>query len=106
MLMYQQSRWHECYAYSFRALTITDRALVYTGDPAVWGYWAHDLAAVAAWNLGLKDVAKEQAKLALDHAPNDERLRANLAFMENSDVCSANTSTITDLGRHPEEVLP
>ena len=106
MLMYQQSRWHECYAYSFRALTITDRALVYTGDPAVWGYWAHDLAAVAAWNLGLKDVAREQAKLALDHAPDDDRLKANLAFMENSDVRSADTGTITDPGRHAEEVLP
>jgi hypothetical protein len=64
------------------------------------------LAAVAAWNLGLKDVAREQAKLALDHAPNDERLKANLAFMENSDVRSADTGTIADPGRHAEEVLP
>ena len=105
MLMYRQGRWHECYAYSRRALTITDRTLVYTCDPAVWGYWAHDLAAVAAWNLGLKDVAREQAKLAFDHAPDDGRLKANLAFMENSDVCSADTGTIADPGRHVEEVL-
>jgi len=105
MLMYRQGRWHECYAYSRRALTITDRTLVYTCDPAVWGYWAHDLAAVAAWNLGLKDVAREQAKLAFDHAPDDERLKANLVFMESDDVCSTNTGASADPGRHAEEVL-
>jgi hypothetical protein len=64
-----------------RALEIKDRHMVYTCDPAVWGYWAHDLASIAAWNMGLKDIAMEQAKLALEHAPEDVRLQANLAFI-------------------------
>jgi len=81
MMLYRQHRWPECFAMSMRALQIKDKQLVYTCDPAVWGYWAHDLASIAAWNMGLKDIAMEQAKLALEHAPEDARLQANLAFM-------------------------
>ena len=81
MLKYQQAAWAECFSASMRALSIKDRALVYTCDPAVWGYWAHDLAAVAAWRMGMKEVALEQAQLALSFAPNDLRLRANVDFM-------------------------
>ena len=106
MLMYRQNRWHECYVYAHRTLLITVRSLVYTGDPAVWGYCAHDLLAIAAWNMGLKDEAREQVKLALAHAPDDERLKANLAFMENHNVCSTDSGASADPGRHAEAVLP
>lgn len=82
MLMYRQCRWAECYAYSMNALAITERDLVYTCDPAVWGHWAHDLASVAAWNLGLKNIAKEQAILALEKSPDDPRLKSNLEAIE------------------------
>jgi len=81
MLMYRQSRWEECFAASMRALKIKDRQLVYTCDPAVWGHWAHDLASIAAHHLGLKDIAIEQAKLAVDLAPDDLRLRRNLRYL-------------------------
>ena len=86
MLTYRQARWAECFAYSMRALDIKHRDLVYTCDPAVWGYWAHDLASVSAWNLGLKSVALEQAKLALEASPEDGRLKANLEAIEKSVV--------------------
>lgn len=82
MMLYRQNRWAECFAMSMRALDIKNRELVYTCDPAVWGYWAHDLAAIAAWNLGMKDIARQQARLALNHAPDDGRLKANLTMME------------------------
>ena len=81
MLYYRQRRWPDCYAASMRALEIKDRQLVYTCDPAVWGHWAHDLAAVAAWNMGMKGVAEEQARLALELSPEDPRLQENLRFM-------------------------
>lgn len=84
MLMYRQSRWEECFAYSMRALKICHRELVYTCDPTVWGHWPHDLAAISAWNMGLKDTAIEQARLAVRASPNDQRLINNLNFMEKS----------------------
>jgi len=81
MLMYRQQRWEECFAYSMRALRITDRAMVYTCDPAVWGHQAHDLASISAWHLGLRDIAIQQAQLAVELSPDDLRLRANLRFV-------------------------
>ena len=78
LLCYRQHRWEECFAYAMRTLRITDRAAVYTCDPAVWGYQAHDLAAISAWNLGLKDLAVKQGQIACDMEPQDTRLEANL----------------------------
>ena len=78
LLCYRQCRWEECFAYAMRALRITNREAVYTCDPAVWGYQAHDLAAISAWHLGLKDIAICQGQIAVDMEPNDDRLRANL----------------------------
>jgi tetratricopeptide (TPR) repeat protein len=78
LLMYRQNRWAECFAFSMRALQITSREMVYTCDPTVWEHWPHDLAAISAWHLGMKDIAVEQAELAVEKSPNDLRLKANL----------------------------
>jgi glycosyltransferase involved in cell wall biosynthesis len=82
MLMYRQSRWEECFAYATRALNIKDKSLVYTCDPSVWGHWPSDLASIATWHLGLKDLSIQYAKNCVDLSPDDARLRANLAFLE------------------------
>lgn len=84
LLMYRQSRWEECFAYAMRALRIVNRDLVYTCDPAVWGHQPHDLASIAAWHLGLREISRNQARLALEKTPNDPRLLANLELIENS----------------------
>lgn len=81
LLLYRQSRWEETFAFAMRALKITNRAAVYTCDPAVWGHWAHDLASIAAWQLGLKDIALEQAELAAQATPDDLRLQSNLEYI-------------------------
>jgi glycosyltransferase involved in cell wall biosynthesis len=77
---YRTSRWTESYGAAITCLSITERELVYTVDPEVWGSQPHDLASVAAWNLGLYDAAHEQAKKAVALSPYDLRLRANLEF--------------------------
>lgn len=77
---YRWHMWEECYASAKRALAITDKQLVYTCDPEVWGPKPHDLAALAAYHIGLKDEALQQGKAALELAPNDERLKANLDY--------------------------
>lgn len=80
-LTYQRHMWAECYGAATSALAITDRELVYTVDPEVWGAQPHDYASVAAWYLGLTNQAIEQAKLALGFNPDDERVKANLELM-------------------------
>lgn len=77
---YRMSRWAESFGAAMTCLTITNRERVYTVDPAVWGAAPHDLASIAAWNLGIYDVAHEQATRALELSPTDERLRENLRF--------------------------
>jgi tetratricopeptide (TPR) repeat protein len=79
-LYYNQGRWQDCYGAAMRALSIKDKELVYTVDPSAWGWQPHDFAAIAAWHLGLKSIAAEQGQLALDLAPEDGRLKANLTW--------------------------
>jgi tetratricopeptide (TPR) repeat protein len=84
-LAYERHMWAECYGAALSALAIKNRELVYTVDPEVWGSKPHDYASIAAWNLGMMDAAIEQCELAIQHAPNDERLQENLRLMTNKD---------------------
>jgi glycosyltransferase involved in cell wall biosynthesis len=81
MLMYRQHRWEECFAAAIRALKITDREMVYTVDPEVWGHQPHDLLSISAWHLGFKDLAIKHAKICVELTPSDPRLQSNLDFL-------------------------
>lgn len=81
MCCYRMKRWSESLGAAMTCLDIKNRENLYTVDPAVWGYQPHDLASIAAWNLGLWDLARSQAQLALEYDPKDERLIKNLEFM-------------------------
>ena len=83
-LAYQRHQWAECYGAAMSALAITDREFVYTVDPEVWGALPHDYASIAAWNLGLKEVAIIQAENALLKDPENDRLLSNLEMMKNA----------------------
>jgi glycosyltransferase involved in cell wall biosynthesis len=86
LLMYQQQKWEECFAYAMRTLRITDREMVYTCDPVAWGDLPHDLASISAYHLGIKDIAVQQALLAVEKAPDDLRLKQNLQYLLNESV--------------------
>ncbi|MFA7504271.1 MAG: hypothetical protein WCZ28_06195 [Burkholderiaceae bacterium] len=79
---YERALWPECFAAARTALALTDRPLVYTSEPEAWGARPHDLLALAAHHLGLREEALEHGRKALELAPGDERLRANLTFYE------------------------
>lgn len=80
LLMYNQHRWEECFAFSTRGLKIKDKALVHTADASVWGYGLHDLAAISAHRLNLHEIAFEQGKIAIEKEPNDLRLQSNMEY--------------------------
>ena len=81
-ICYLTSRWSECFGAAMTALYIVKREKLYTVDPAVWGYQPHDWASIAAWNLGMKDVALEHARKCVELEPNDMRLRRNVELIE------------------------
>jgi len=74
--------WAACLMAAEKGLTIKDKQLVYTCDPRVWEEPLHDLASVAAWNLGFKDEALAYCETAAKMAPSDARIAANLKMMQ------------------------
>lgn len=80
-LCYLTQRWEECLGAALTCLKIEHREKVYTMDPAVWGATPHDWASIAAWNMGLKELAREHAKKAVDLNPTDSRLHRNLELV-------------------------
>jgi tetratricopeptide (TPR) repeat protein len=77
---YDRKDWSNCYSAAKSALDIKHKELVYTCDPAVWGAKPYDLAAIAAWNLGMTDEAKMHGSVAVEYEPNNERLVSNLRY--------------------------
>lgn len=88
MACYRRGLWSECYGAAMSALVIKDRQLVYTCDPEVWGAKPHDLAALGAWHLGLKDVALEQGRIAVSLS-DEPRLQKNLDWYEGKEELAA-----------------
>jgi hypothetical protein len=79
-LYYEQHKWAESYGAAMRALSIKNKELVYTTEAASWGSLPHDHAAIAAYRLGLTEVAIEQGRLACELDPDDKRLQENLLW--------------------------
>ena len=77
---YLTSRWTECLGAALTCLSITQRELLYTVDPEVWGYQPHDWVSIAAWNLEFYQLSYEHAKKAVELEPDNLRLRQNLEF--------------------------
>ena len=74
------SQWRLCYDSALAALSVEEKALVYTMDPEAWGAKPHDLLALAAYNLGKTDKALEHGQIACEMAPQDVRMARNLTF--------------------------
>lgn len=76
---YEKEKWIECYSSAVRALSITEKPLEYICDAESWGAKPHDLAAISAYNLGLRDCMVHGYN-ALTINPDDERLQRNMGF--------------------------
>jgi tetratricopeptide (TPR) repeat protein len=81
---FKHSLWAECYSAASYALSIKEKQLVYTADPKCWTSFPHDLASIAAWNLGLKAKALTHVNNALELDPKNERLKANKELMKDT----------------------
>lgn len=79
---YHKQDWTNCYKNAKAALAITKHPMDYTCTPEAWGYLPHDLASIAAWNLRMYSDSLEQAKLASERNPKDNRLKNNLKLVQ------------------------
>jgi len=78
---YEERDWQQSYKYATTAISISEHPMDYTCTAEAWGELPHDLASIAAWHLGLRDVAIEQVKIAISRNPCDKRLQSNLQLM-------------------------
>ena len=77
---HDEGEWVECFHTARRALQIVERPLTYLTEGWAWGSRGHDLAAVAAFKIGLYQEAEFHGLEALKLDPYDARLRDNIKF--------------------------
>jgi glycosyltransferase involved in cell wall biosynthesis len=77
---YKKRMWQDLYAAASMCLSITEKVPAHTMNPASWGFTPHDLMALAAYNLGLKNIALKHGEIAVEMEPNDQRLIDNLKY--------------------------
>jgi tetratricopeptide (TPR) repeat protein len=65
-----------------KAFAITDKALVYTMDPSVWGARPHDLMALACFYSGRYDDAVRHGSIACELEPDNARYKSNFSFYQ------------------------
>jgi len=70
------------YVMTQRALQITEKSGSYLLEPDAWGYSLYDLAAIAAYRLGMYEKSYEYAKIACEMEPDNERLKRNLELIK------------------------
>ena len=78
---------------ALRALEISERPCSYITEGVCWGALPHDLAALAAWKLGLYDLAVREGEAALALSPEDGRLAENLRFYRLGPACGADRTS-------------
>jgi hypothetical protein len=72
--------WDRCRYYALEALKITDKPLDYMCEEFAWGSAALDYAAISSYWTGDSITARMFGRMAAEMEPNNERLKANLAF--------------------------
>jgi len=77
---YALKDWQSCYWAAMKTLEIPTVSTTYVSEPASWGWEPYDLAALAAFNLGLYNQAVKYGTDAVNKAPNDARLKKNLDY--------------------------
>lgn len=77
---YETSDWELCKTKSEEALSIAEKPLDYLCEDFAWGWIPYDLAALACYNLRLKEEAQAYGEEALKLNPTDERLLNNMKY--------------------------
>jgi tetratricopeptide (TPR) repeat protein len=72
--------WEESFGSAMMAIKIKEPQLTYTMDPSSYTARPYDLAAIAAYYMGMKEKARELGALALEMEPANERLIKNMEY--------------------------
>lgn len=82
LFLYRREEWDGVLYFTGRALAIEQRPKTYICEAAAWGSLPYDLRSIACYQTGRPGPALEEAKKALERAPEDERLQGNVRLLE------------------------
>jgi len=88
-LLYDARNWPGLVFFCRCALAVTERAQTYLNEGYAWGALPWDYLSIGLWQLGQASGALDAARHAAALAPEDTRLRENLAFFERAALQSA-----------------
>lgn len=82
ILEYQDEKYEEVVTYCNKALEIKVHGKSYINEAFSWDHTVYDLLSIAYYQLGKLEKAIENVKLAIELAPEDERLQKNLEILK------------------------
>jgi tetratricopeptide (TPR) repeat protein len=77
---YSIEDWQRCLEAAEKALSITEKPLVYLNEAEAWGWLPYDLAAIASYHLGNEIEALTYGQKAVELNSVDARLQSNLEY--------------------------
>lgn len=77
---YECANWPLCFGSATRAIDIAEKPLEYLCEADAWGAKPFDLAALSAYRMGRKDIARLFGLKAIELEPNNKRLQTNMKF--------------------------
>jgi len=80
---YRLENWHGVLFMILQALDITQRPDSYITEAQAWGSLPEDIASIAYYHIGNREMAAQMCARALEKSPEDERLKNNLKLFEN-----------------------
>ena len=78
---YEEKNNEKAYFYLNEASKIKEKPKTYINEDFCWNAYFYDLFSVVLFNLGKKEEALENAKIAHQMNPKDERIQKNIVFM-------------------------
>ena len=81
-LLHDNQNWTGAAYFADCALAISERNETYITEAEAWGALPWDYLSVALWHLGQRDKALDACRRAAALAPEDERIKNNLAILE------------------------
>lgn len=83
-LLHDNRNWEGAAYFARCALAVTERSESYITEAEAWGALPWDYLSVALWRLGQRGAALDACRRAAALAPEDERIKNNLAILEQS----------------------
>ena len=94
-LLYDSQNWPGLVFMANCALAVTERPATYITEAYAWGALPWDYLSIGLWHLGQVKEAAGAARKALEFAPQDARLKNNLAIFERPLYNSPDNNTDT-----------